>query len=231
MNTSPLRIPTLVLSLVALVPTLGCDDPPETTDTAQASDASEGKDAGDESPAETDSGGDMGESSASGDPSSTGDEAATGDEAGEQLGECRYYGEGLFLDNAYLGTLDFVLLAERGNGDELCRVRFTLQTVGEPELPCDDCYWSTVVEQVDPQTITDVDGACAMSERGLDAETIAAMTGQKTAIGYADESTGHGEVLLRYDEDTGAWVEDSFGTWMPDEGALTYEKVEGFCTY
>ncbi len=137
----------------------------------------------------------------------------------------------MFQDGSYQGTEDLILRADEGNGDEICVVRFDLTTVAEPDLPCDFCYWSTIVERSNPTVITNVDDVCGVSERGLDQAGLDAMTGERIAMGFAEEGSGHGEVLVHFDEMTQLWAVFAFGFWDVDNSTLEYSKVEGFCRY
>ncbi|TPV92679.1 MAG: hypothetical protein B7733_24430 [Myxococcales bacterium FL481] len=153
------------------------------------------------------------------------------DDGGQTLGECRIAGAGQWADNRYVGYVDYILLADMGVGDELCRMRFDVTTVGDPAQPCDFCYWSTVVQLSNPTAIVDVDNRCADSDRGLTEAEIARLTAAETGMGFAEEATGHGQILVHYDPTTSTWPASAFGIWDADTGELTYDKVEGFCFY
>lgn len=153
------------------------------------------------------------------------------DDAWETLGECRIAGAGKWADGAYTGTVDYILLADGGDGDELCRMRFDVTTVGTPDMPCDFCYWSTVISLSNPTAVSDVDGTCANSDRGLTEANVAEMTSAQTGMGFAEEATGHGQILVQFDEATSTWAAAAFGVWDETTGDLEYDKVEGFCYY
>ncbi|MEE9383778.1 MAG: hypothetical protein V3V08_10225 [Nannocystaceae bacterium] len=165
------------------------------------------------------------------DPGTTDDPTSASTPAFEFLGECRFVGSGLFADGRYSGIIDYLLLADEGNGEELCRVRFSLNTVAEPDPPCGECYWSTVARLSEPIQITDIEGACADSERNMGAAGIEARMAETVAMGFAMESTGHGEVLVHYNDDTMQWGIVAFGEWDAETGSLAYDRVEGFCRY
>lgn len=159
-----------------------------------------------------------------------GDPGGTSTGGFDNVGQCAFEGEGAWADG-YSGTHDLLLIADSGSGAEICRVSFELVTVGEPDMPCDFCYWSTVAEFRNPTVVTDVEGACGNSQRGLDQAAIDAMVGTQIPIGFAEEATGHGDVLVQYDPSNMQWNPLAFGTWDPDNGTLFYENVDGFCEY
>ena len=147
-------------------------------------------------------------------------------------GQCAFEGMGVYRDGAYSGTVAYVLFAEPFGDEELCRVQLDVATVADADPACDVCDFSTRVALSNPVVITDVDDACAHSERALDAAAIKAMVQTApVAIGFAEEATGHGQVLLEYDPTRMRWTEVAFGSYDADTGALTYEQNEGFCRY
>lgn len=148
----------------------------------------------------------------------------------ENVGECSSQGEGVFQDGIYTGWVELILTADEGLGEDLCVVRFDVDTVAEPEVPCDSCFWSTVVQLSNP-VVTDAGNFCTESERGLDPATIEEMTGERIGIGYAPESTGHGYALMNYNEMTMVWFAVSFAEWDEETGMLEYWKRDSFCGY
>jgi hypothetical protein len=118
-------------------------------------------------------------------------------------------------------------------------VRFDVNTIAEPEVPCavitsgveEPCSFGTIVELSNPMTITEVDGVCANSERALDEAGIAAHVGEQFGMGYAPESTGHGDILVRFDETRMTWGEWATASFAPDTGELEYRYTDGVCNY
>lgn len=207
-------------------------DSTDSTDSTGDSETSEGDSSGDTQTTSPTSDTMDSESETSAETSTASNSEESGDMSDlDELGECRISGAGIHANDMYRGTVDYLLLADQGNGEELCRVRFDLVTVAQPETPCDICYWSTVVETQNPQVLTDIDDRCAQSERMLGATEIADQVGRRVAIGFAEEATGHGEVLVELDEATNTWHEVSFGVWDPAEGSIEYDRLEGFCRY
>ncbi len=193
--------------------------------------------AGTDSPGTDSTGGSSGPTG-SGGSDTTGDTTDAGGSDGsstgpgfENVGQCAFFGDGSYQNDSYIGKHSLQLIADAGSGAEICRVSFDLLTVGTPAMPCDFCYWSTVAELSNPVVVTDVDDVCANSQRALDAAAIDAMVGERMTIGFAEEATGHGDVLVSYDEGTTLWNPIAFGTWDPVAETLFYENVDGFCNY
>jgi hypothetical protein len=124
-------------------------------------------------------------------------------------------------------------------GEDLCVVRFDANSVAEPEVPCtvissgveEACSFGTVVELSNPTTVTDVDGVCANSERALDEDGIMALVGEQCGMGFAPESTGHGDILVRFDEARMIWSEWGSATFDSESGDLAYRQSDGVCNY
>lgn len=169
--------------------------------------------------------------------SATGGDSGTGGSDFQNVGLCAFQGAGVWESGSYSGTHDLILVGDQGVGEDLCVVRFDANTVAEPEVPCmgagaqEPCSFGTVVELSDPVTVTDVDGACGNSERALDEAGIAARVGERIGMGYAPESTGHGNILVRFDEARMTWVEWGSATFDPDTGDLSYRHNDGVCNY
>jgi len=173
--------------------------------------------------------------------STTGAEGGSGGSAAGffNTGLCAFAGEGVWEDGSYSGTHDLMLVGDLGVGEDLCVVRFEANTTSEPEVDCVvtssgmqvPCSFGTVVELTNPTVVTDVDGVCGNSERALDEDGIAALVGERFGMGFAVESTGHGNILVRLDETMMTWTEWAGATFEPETGDLEYRQSDGVCDY
>ena len=223
------------------------------TDGATASTmAGTGQSAGGQTTTSLGGSGNVGGSTSETSDGGSGTSGASGTEGGESGGSggtdpigfsntglCAFAGSGVWQDGSYSGTHDLILVGDQGVGEDLCVVRFDANTVSDPEVACTvissgtqlDCLFGTVVELSNPTTITDVDGVCANSERALDEDEIAAWVGEQFGMGFAPESTGHGNILVRFDESTMTWTEWASATFDSDTGDLEYRQSDGVCEY
>jgi hypothetical protein len=167
------------------------------------------------------------------DAASGGAQPDSGPAAGfDEEGQCYFEGSGVYQDGVYTGTIAFVLYAEPFSDEELCRIQLDLDTVADADPECDFCYFSTVVQMSNPVEIVNVDNQCANSERALDSDAIdALLAAPPVAMGFAEEASGHGEVLVEYDAALMRWAEVAFGSFDPATGVLLYDQNEGFCRH
>jgi hypothetical protein len=188
-------------------------------------------------------GGSSNEAGGSGGSGAAGDSGSGGSGSGQQdlsnTGLCAFAGTGVWQDGSYSGTHDLILVGDQGVGEDLCVVRFEANGVAEPEVPCtvissgtqEACSFGTVVELSNPTTVADVDGVCGNSERALGEEGIVARVGERFGMGFARESTGHGNILVRFDDATMQWNEWASATFEADTGELEYRQSDGVCRY
>ena len=151
----------------------------------------------------------------------------------EELGECRFEAEGLYKDGKYEGFIDYILIADEGDGEDLCRVRFEVKTVEDSKRECKepDCYWATVVELSNPEVILDVEGKCANSDRQLGDEQIKDRLNKPMDFGVGEEPTGHGLIILSYNQDSMLWEQFCDTEWEKETGVVLYDDIEGRCFY
>lgn len=161
------------------------------------------------------------------------EDAATGN-----VGVCGQRGMATVSTTTFTGYEELYVIADEGFGDDICVVRFEVTRIDEaaPE-GCDDptadvdCLWTHTVELSNPMVMTDVDGACAGSSLGLDAEAIAALDGTRASYGFVSEFAGHNSVVLRYDEAMGEWSPFGNGTWDEEGENFRFDHRDGLCDY
>ncbi len=146
-------------------------------------------------------------------------------------GLCGTAGEADVTATAYNGFENRYLIGDAGDGPDICRVRFTVQSIGAPPVPCDSCDWAFTVEKTAYEVITDIDGGCAASEIDLGDTQLDAQIGEQTALGFATEDGGHAHVLLRFNAERGIWEAVSVASWSPDTGRFFFDRKDGFCGY
>ena len=131
----------------------------------------------------------------------------------------------------YEGFEELYILTNEDDPTDVCRVRYDLHAVGEPEVPCSICEWDVVVERSNPSVVVDLEGACANSDLSLDDAAIAGAVGKRDAYGFAREYVGHASILMRYNENTGQWDALTTSNWDPTTSALRYNRRDGLCSY
>lgn len=121
----------------------------------------------------------------------------------------------------YAGTEDWYFIADSGDGEDVCRIRYTLTGV-TARTDCDDCSWAWTLEVSDAEVVTDA--GCAESV-GVDATTVGSLDGTTTGYGYIASYYGHADVLA-VDED-GQWVVETFAAWDEGTSAFSYDWNQG----
>lgn len=166
------------------------------------------------------------------DPSPSDSESAgSTDKIFENTGICGESGEGSVTLDSFIVYQYSYLIGDEGDGEDICRVRFTVRNIGVPNVPCNHCEWSFTVEKSEPFVIADVADGCAESALQLSAEKKDAETISRFSIGYATEDTGHAHVLLHLNETTGIWEAVSVASWNEETGLFFYDRKDGFCGY
>lgn len=135
------------------------------------------------------------------------------------------------MDGSFDGFEEYYLIAERGFGDDICVVRYAVTRVGAAPEGCADCLFSHLVEFSKPTVLSDPDGTCASSERGLDSAAIAALDGSQAAYGFVPEFAGHASVLMKYDEASARWQPYGNASYDANTGAFRFDRRSGFCAY
>jgi hypothetical protein len=197
-------LPTLLTLLLALSFTGCTTDPDDDDDTA-----------GDDDTGDDDTGDD-----------DTGDDDSGDDDTAANTGMFGYLGDATASDAGYDGWEELYLIAEKGLGDDVCRVRYDVDATA-PRDDCADCMWAHDVVVSNPQVTLDVDGACAAI--GYDAAAIAALDGTTKSYGYAEEYFGHADVIMVMVK--GEWSAVSFATWDDGSENFLYDWEVGFEGY
>jgi hypothetical protein len=135
------------------------------------------------------------------------------------------------IETPYQGFEDLYILTSSDDPVDVCRVRYELHAVDEPEVPCEICEWDVVVEKSHPKVVLDLGGACANSDLVLDEAAIEAPVGERVAYGFASEYVGHASILMRYNEASGRWEGFTPANWNPETSVLRYNNRDGICTY
>lgn len=154
-----------------------------------------------------------------------------------EMGVCGQRGEATVNETTFTGFEEFFIISDEGFGDDICVVRFDVMRVGEAPDGCDDptadvdCLWTHMVEFSNPSVVTDVDGVCANSELGLDADAIAEIEGSRAAYGFVSEFAGHNSVLMKYDEAMAKWDAYGNGTWDEAADMFGFDRRDGLCDY
>jgi hypothetical protein len=192
------------------------------------------------------SGGSGGASSSSGGSGGdAGGDAGAGGSAGDggagyaELGVCGRRGEATVdKSGSYRGFDELYLVGERGLGQELCVVRYPVESVGPAPAGCQDfagqqdaCEWAYRLEYGNPSVLTDDAGVCKNSDLALDAAALAAIPGTRVAYGFVDEYAGHNSVLLEYDEPRQRWLASGNASWDSETSDFIYDRRDGFCGY
>ncbi len=199
----------LLTGLLTLAP-LGCPDDPDDDD-----------DSGDDDAGDDDAGDDD-----SGDDDTASDDDAGDDDSGGGTGMLGYYGSATADADGYDGIEELYLIADKGMGEDLCRIRYEVDATA-PRDDCADCMWAHDVVFEDPEVIVDVAGACAAI--GYDAAAVAALSGTTRSQGYAEEYFGHADVIMVFDG--GTWSVVSFATWDHGSHLFEYDWEVGYESY
>ena len=129
------------------------------------------------------------------------------------------------------GAEERYLTADEGDGSDLCRVRFTLRSIGPPPIHCKECEWAFELERSAPLVMDNVDDTCAESALSLGPDRIAAEAGTRVSWGYAGEATGHAHLLMILDEESEIWRAAAVAAWNETDGTFYVDRVDGYCGY
>jgi hypothetical protein len=128
------------------------------------------------------------------------------------------------VDGSYSGTEEFYIIGDDGDGDDLCRVTYTLTAAAERK-DCDICEWAYDLQIGDVQVTADSDPGCSIAVgKGVD---VSALEGTVVSYGYVPEYYGHAEVLMVNEGD--AWFAASFATMT--DGIFSYNWEAAYISY
>lgn len=152
----------------------------------------------------------------------------SGDSGGEErLGAGGRLGAATANADGYVGTEDWYFIADRGEGEELCRVQLSLASTAA-RADCADCAWAWDLEVTDAALLVEAAPGCTPT-LGLDSADLSGLVGQTVSYGYAPDYFGHAQVLMV--ATGGAWAAATFATWDEDSGAFAYDWETGFYAY
>ena len=152
-------------------------------------------------------------------------------------GVCGQRGRSTVDADSFEGYEEFYIIGDKGFGEDICVVRFDVKRVGPGPEGCDDptadvdCLWVHEIEYSNPSIVTDVNGVCAKSDLGLDAEAIAEIDGKRVVYGFVSEYVGHNSVILQWDGATMMWGPAGNATWNEDDGSFRFDNRDGTCNY
>lgn len=170
---------------------------------------------------------DTADSGDSGDTADSGDSADTGDSGTGQSGMVGHLGMATADTTSYSGTEEWYLIADDGEGDDVCRIRTTLTNVGQPRTDCADCLWAYDLVVSAPEIVAESGPGCTVF--GYDATNINDLNGTMVSYGYNPDYYGHAQVLATFDGSE--WRVVTFAAWDEATGALTYDWQDGIQDY
>lgn len=157
--------------------------------------------------------GDTGDSGVTQDTSGTGDSTDTSTTPQAQ-GLVVRTGAATANTEGYEGWEELAFIGDEGDGDDLCRVRYQLSSIGA-RTDCADCTWAHDLGLAEITMVTET--TCPAGFPPPESTT--------RSYGYIAEYFGHANVLA---EDAGAgWSATSFADWDETSGAFDYEIEDG----
>jgi len=154
----------------------------------------------------------------------------TEDSGEARLGLAGKTGEALVTvagPGGFEGAEEWHFTADSGAGEELCRIRYQLDST-EPRTDCDLCDWAFELVLSEAELVTEIEPGCD-AVFGVAGEEVGSLDGTEIAYGYTAEYFGHAEVLLSVVE--GAWTAVTNATWDPVSGAFSYDRQDGYVEY
>ncbi len=147
----------------------------------------------------------------------------------EPLALLGYSGSATAGYDGYDGTEDWYLIADEGDGEDICRISYTLKNTDE-RLDCPDqghsgCIWAWDVT-ISEATIASESGEGCEGAFEITADTVADLNGSTFGIGYNPDYYGHAAVMLR-DHGEG-WSVATFAVWNEGSGSFTYQWDQGY---
>ena len=149
---------------------------------------------------------------------------SAGDTATPQQGLAGRRGSGNVSDD-YQGVEESYFVADRGDGTDVCRVSYVLQSVGErPDCGAgeDTCDWAFDIELSAAALVGEADPGCA----GVGIDPLA-FDGLVVSYGFIADYYGHTSVLVV--ELEGVWTATSFASFRGE--AFEYDWEYGLVDY
>jgi hypothetical protein len=201
----------------------GCPGDDDDDDTGDDDTSAADDDTGDDDTGDDDTGDD-----------DTGDDDTGDDDTGDD--DTTTTGTGLFGRSgtatagpgAYTGSEDLYLVAEKGAGDDVCRVRYDLTTTAVRE-DCADCDWAHDLERANATALAWEHADCG-TLLGIGSDDVSVLDGTAVSYGYIDEYFGHASVLSEYTANL-IWEVVGFASYDASGGTLVYDLEDGFIGY
>ncbi len=159
-------------------------------------------------------------------------DADTDTDADADLALQGYTGLAMAGYDGFEGDEDMYLIAEEGDGDDICRIRYHLKETQErddcPTQGHSPCIWSWDVT-ISEATIVSESGVGCEGAFGISSETVTELNGTSFGVGFNPDYYGHAAVMLR---DAGkGWSVACFAIWDEDSGEFTYQWDQGYVEY
>jgi hypothetical protein len=210
-----LRPISLTLLCAGLLTLIACGDKPDDTETPEG-----------DTDTDTDADGDT--------DTDTDADADSDTDADADVALLGFSGQAVGGFDGYQGTEDWYFVAEEGDGEDICRIRYTL-TSGDARPDCPDnghagCIWAWDVTLSD-STIVAESGIGCEGALGVTADTVGDLDGTTMGFGFNPDYYGHAAVLIRDHGDGNGWFVATFASWDEDEGTFTYQWDQGWVEY
>jgi len=147
----------------------------------------------------------------------------------ERLGLAGKLGAATALAGTYDGYEELYFVAEKGAGDDVCRIHYTATSVAE-RTDCVDCDWAYDLRFTGPSITAETDVGC-LPTLGYDADSVNDIDGTSMAYGYIAEYFGHAQVMTLYTEATDSWDVVTFASWDAVTGEFSYDWEDTFYPY
>ncbi len=129
--------------------------------------------------------------------------------------------------SSYEGSEELYFTTDYGEGDDICRIRYTLTSVAVRD-DCPDCSWAFDIELGAPELLTESPPGC-LATTGVDSATMAQLEGSMVSYGYNPDYFGHIQVLRV--EEGGVWDSAGHASWDSGSGSFSYDWQAGYQSY
>jgi len=186
-----------------------------------------------------DTGADTGDTEDTVDTGETGDTDSaetgeTGDTAADRYGAIGRLGGAIVVGtDSYVGTEEWYFIGDKGDGDDICRIRVNLTNVGDPRNDCeaggDTCNFAFDLVASNATIVNETDVGCA-GTFGYDTTTVSDLDGSMVSYGFLHAFYGHADVLMVYTETEG-WTAGTFATYDETTEEFGYDWQDGYANY
>ncbi len=212
---------TWLLAITLTLALTGC--PTGDDDDTGDDDTSADDDTGDDDTGDDDTGDDD-----TGDDDSADDDTGDDDTTTTGTGLLGRSGTATAGPGIYNGTEDIYLVAEKGAGDDVCRVSYDLTATGVRD-DCTDCDWALDLERSGATAVV-WDHADCGNLLNIGSDDVTVLDGTAVSYGYIDEYFGHASVLTEYTANQ-TWEVVGFASYDASGGTLVYDLEDGFIGY